>query len=203
VTRLVASFANSGALLSDGEYFNWGYNANGQLGDGHAGHFSSVPVRVRLPHPVTFVAQGGSLWDNGQTLVILTDGSLWSWGDNQAGALGTGTRQSQATPVQFSPPPGVRYVRLATGSKTSYAISSGGRVYAWGVSRVGQVGNGHPRTMLNPVMIARRATSISSTANNVVISLGARPTGHQTRKHHHTRKHHPPAHHRKRTATHQ
>jgi hypothetical protein len=57
--------------------------------------------------------------------------------------------------------------------------------------------------MLNPVMIARRATSISSTANNVVISLGARPTGHQTRKHHHTRKHHPPAHHRKRTATHQ
>ena len=127
------------------------------------------------------------MWDNGQTLVILTDGSLWSWGDNQAGALGTGTRQSQATPVEFSPPPGVRYVRLATGSKTSYAISSGGRVYAWGVSGVGQVGNGHPRTMLNPVIIARRATAISSTANNVVISLGARPARHPN----------PPAHHRK------
>jgi len=197
VTRLVASFANSGALLSDGEYFNWGYNANGQLGNGHARHSSADPVRVRLPHPVTFVAQGGSLWGNGQTLVILTDGSLWSWGDNQAGALGTGTRQSQASPVRFRSPPGVRYVRLATGSKTSYAISSGGRVYAWGVSGVGQVGNGHPRTMLNPVMIARRATSISSTANNVVISLGARPTDHHTRKHHH-----PPAHHHKRTATH-
>jgi hypothetical protein len=52
--------------------------------------------------------------------------------------------------------------------------------------------------MLNPVMIARRATSISSTANNVVISLGARPTDHHTRKHHHPRKHH-----HKRTATHQ
>jgi alpha-tubulin suppressor-like RCC1 family protein len=175
VTRLVASFANSGALLSDGEYFNWGYNADGQLGDGHAGHSSAVPVRVRLPHPVTFVAQGGSLWHNGQTLVILTDGSLWSWGDNQAGALGTGTTQSQDTPVQFRSPPGVRFVRLATGSKTSYAISSAGRVWAWGVSHVGQVGNGRPRTMLNPVVIARRATSISSTANNVAISLGARP----------------------------
>jgi alpha-tubulin suppressor-like RCC1 family protein len=141
---------------------------------------------------VTFVAQGGSLWHNGQTLVILTDGSLWSWGDNQAGALGTGTTQSQATPVQFRSPPGVRYVRLATGSKTSYAISSGGRVYAWGVSHVGQVGNGHPRTMLNPVVIARRATSISSTANNVVIGLGARPAdcpAHH-RKTHHTRSRH-------------
>jgi alpha-tubulin suppressor-like RCC1 family protein len=184
VIRLVASFANSGALLADGEYFNWGYNADGQLGNGRTGHPSGVPVRVRLPHPVTFVAQGGSLWHNGQTLVILTDGSLWSWGDNQAGALGTGTTQSHATPVHFRSPPGVRYVRLATGSKTSYAISSAGRVYAWGVSHVGQVGNGHPRTMLNPVVIARRATAISSTANNVVISLGARPTRH-------------PAHHRK------
>jgi len=34
VIRLVASFANSGALLSDGQYFNWGYNADGQLGNG-------------------------------------------------------------------------------------------------------------------------------------------------------------------------
>src|SRR5262249_30537366 len=63
VPRLVASFANSGALLSDGEYFNWGYNANGQLGNRHQGQASGVPVRVRLPHPVTFVAQGGSWWN--------------------------------------------------------------------------------------------------------------------------------------------
>ena len=27
VTELVASFANSGALLANGDYFDWGYNA--------------------------------------------------------------------------------------------------------------------------------------------------------------------------------
>ena len=32
VTTLVASFANSGALLSDGRYFDWGFNGSGQLG---------------------------------------------------------------------------------------------------------------------------------------------------------------------------
>ena len=34
VTRLVASFANSGALLADGRYFDWGFDGTGQLGDG-------------------------------------------------------------------------------------------------------------------------------------------------------------------------
>jgi hypothetical protein len=41
-------------------------------------HSSDVPVHVRLPRPVTQVAQGGSIWNNGQTLVMLSDGSLWS-----------------------------------------------------------------------------------------------------------------------------
>jgi hypothetical protein len=48
------------------------------LDDGSVHHSSDVPVHVRLPHPVTQVAQGGSIWNNGQTLVMLSDGSLWS-----------------------------------------------------------------------------------------------------------------------------
>ena len=53
VVKLVASFANSGALLSNGKYFDWGYNGAGQLGDGITGKASDVPVRVHLPHPVS------------------------------------------------------------------------------------------------------------------------------------------------------
>ena len=81
VIRLVASFANSGALLANGEYYDRGYNAAGQLGDGRAGRSSDVPVRVRLPHPVPQVAQGGSIWNNGQTLVMLSDGSTVGLGE--------------------------------------------------------------------------------------------------------------------------
>jgi alpha-tubulin suppressor-like RCC1 family protein len=85
VSELVASFANSGALLSSGKYFDWGYDRQGQLGDGYVDRSSDVPVPVPLPHPVQQVAQGGSLWDNGQTLVLLSGGSLWAWGDDWAG----------------------------------------------------------------------------------------------------------------------
>lgn len=103
--RLVASFANSCALLSDGQYCDWGYNSQGQLGDGHPGRPSDVPVLVHLPHPVIQVAQGGSWWNNGQTLAMLAGGSLWAWGDNWAGQLGNGTRRMQPAPVRVHPPP--------------------------------------------------------------------------------------------------
>jgi alpha-tubulin suppressor-like RCC1 family protein len=171
VTDLVASFANSGALLSNGEYLDWGYNANGQLGDGQAGSPSDVPVRVNLRHAVAQVALGGSIWNNGQTIAMLSNGSLWGWGDDWAGQLGDGTQTSQPVPARFFSPPGVTYQTLATGSATSYAISTTGQVYAWGVSALGQVGDGSLLSALSPVVVASHAVLISATANNVLISV--------------------------------
>jgi alpha-tubulin suppressor-like RCC1 family protein len=171
VTMLVASFANSGALLSDGEYLDWGYDADGQLGDGHIGRSSDVPVRVHLPGAVTQVAEGGSIWGNGQTLVMLSNRSLWAWGADFNGQLGDGTIGLQRSPVRFYPPAGVTYKSLATGSATSYAVSVTGQVYAWGVGFSGQLGAGTTLTTTTPVQVASGATMISSTANNVVISV--------------------------------
>jgi alpha-tubulin suppressor-like RCC1 family protein len=171
VTTLVASFANSGALLSDGDYYDWGYNSQGQLGDGKAGKGSDVPVHVKLSQPVTQVAQGGSLWGNGCTLVLLADGTPRAWGDNWAGQLGNGQRGMRTSPTVIKPPAGVSYQSLATGSATSYAVSPQGKVYAWGASHVGQVGNGRDQTVLKPVLVVTGATMISSTANNVVVNL--------------------------------
>ncbi len=171
VTQLVASFANSGALMSDGTYFDWGYDGAGQLGNGHTLRLSDVPVKVKLAHPVAQAALGGSLWDNGQTLVKLSNGALYSWGDNHASQLGNGSTTAAPVPLRFRAPAGVAYRSLATGSATAYAVSTAGNVYAWGVSHVGQAGNGHTRTIKKPVLIASGATAISSTANNVVINV--------------------------------
>jgi alpha-tubulin suppressor-like RCC1 family protein len=174
VTELVASFANSGALLSNGEYFDWGYDGHGQLGDGQFQVSSDVPVRVKLPDAVTQVAQGGSIWDNGQTLVMLSNGSLWAWGTNLNGQLGDGTTVSQASPVQIYAPAGVTYKTVATGAITSYAVSMTGNVYAWGASPVGQVGDGTTLTALTPVRVASGAAMISSTANDVAVTIPGR-----------------------------
>lgn len=171
VRALVASFANSGALLTDGRYLDWGYNRGGQLGSGHKARSSDVPVQVRLPLAVHQVAQGGSIWANGQTLAMLSDGSVWAWGSNRNCQLGTGTTGVRSKPVKIGPPAGLRYSQLATGSATSYAVTPDGQLYAWGVSHVGQLGDGLTATLCAPVLVGSNVAGISATANNVVTKL--------------------------------
>jgi alpha-tubulin suppressor-like RCC1 family protein len=168
VRALVSSFDNSGALLADGEYFDWGYDAQGQLGDGELGMNSAIPVEVKLPFPVKQVVQGGSFTNNGQTLVMLSDGSLRAWGNDESGQLGDQGTLNQPSPIVFDPPVGVTYKLLATGGGTSYAVSTVGNLYSWGSGGSGQIGNGGTATEFTPQLIGAGVGQISSTANNVV-----------------------------------
>jgi alpha-tubulin suppressor-like RCC1 family protein len=172
VSSLVASFGNGGALLRNGEYFDWGYDGAGQLGDGAMNEPSDVPVQVKLPHQVTQVAQGGSLISNGQTLVMLSDGSVYAWGDDSSYELGDGTTTNKAIPERVFPPSGVTYQALASSGSTSYAISTTGDLYAWGRNARGQIGDGTTKTAEHPVLVYTHATSISATANDVVVAGG-------------------------------
>jgi len=171
VTALVSSFSNAGALLADGAYYDWGYNAAGQLGNGNTGTSSPVPVQVALPAPVTQVAEGGSAAGNGQTLVQLADGTLYAWGNDTYSQLGDGGTTAQDAPVQIFAPAGVSYVALASGGSTSYALAADGSVWAWGLGKNGQLGTGSRLTAPAPVQVpASPASVISSTANNVVVN---------------------------------
>jgi alpha-tubulin suppressor-like RCC1 family protein len=176
VASLVAGWQNTGAVLADGAYLDWGYDGAGQLGDGIIGKSSDVPVKVTLPDPVTQAAEGGSLpgpaGSNGQTLVLLSDGSLYAWGNDAFYQLGDGKTASEDLPEKILPPAGVTYRTLATGGNTSYAISTAGNVYAWGNSKYGQVGDGSTATAKRPVEVESGATMISSTADDVVVSVG-------------------------------
>jgi alpha-tubulin suppressor-like RCC1 family protein len=167
VKALTSSWEGSGALLDNGDYYNWGYNAAGQLGDGTTTD-SAVPVRVTLDDAVRQAFQGGSGAKNGQTVVILQDGSVWTWGDNDRGQLGDGTRVSSSVPVRVAVPHGARFVAVSSGGYASYAIDDSGRLWAWGDNTSGQLGTGSGTGIATrPVSVGIHLTQVSSTAQNV------------------------------------
>lgn len=167
VTALTSSWEGSGALLGNGQYYNWGYNAAGQLGDGNT-TASSVPVHVVLPAEVRQVSQGGSGPTNGQTIAILADGSVWTWGDNTKGQLGTGTRSSSDVPVAVEVPAGVTFTSVNSGGYSCYAIDGLGTLWAWGGNQNGQLGTGSGTLAeTKPVHVGLHLSQVSSTASNV------------------------------------
>lgn len=173
VTALTSSWEGSGALLADGSYYDWGYNAAGQLGDGTTTN-RAVPVKVRLPGAVRKVFQGGSGPRNGQTIAVLGDRSVWAWGSNDRGQLGVGTLTRSDVPVRVHVPRGVAFVEVSSGGYASYAIDEASRLWAWGDNRNGQLGTGSGRrTETLPVDVGVHLARVSSTAQNVA-GLGVR-----------------------------
>jgi alpha-tubulin suppressor-like RCC1 family protein len=166
VKALVSSWEGSGALMGDGSYYDWGYNTDDQLGDGGTSS-SPLPLFVHLPTAVTQVSQGGSDAANGQTVAILSDGSVWSWGSGRWGQLGDGSTEKASSPVQVSVPSGVTFTQVDSGGATCYAIDSNGNAWAWGENNVGQLGTGGTTATSTPVSLGIVLTQVSSTATNV------------------------------------
>ena len=125
-------------------------------------------MQVALPAGVYRVFQGGSGAKNGQTVAILVNGSVWAWGDNDRGQLGTGTTISSDVPVRVEVPKGVTFVKVCSGGYASYAIDRSGRLWAWGDNKSGQLGVGSRVVRATkPISVGIRLTQVSSTAQNV------------------------------------
>ncbi len=81
-------------LKTDGTLWAFGYNNQGQLGDGTVVNKSS-PVQVGTLTTWSAVAAGGT-----HTTALKTDGTLWTWGQNNYGQLGDGTIVDKSSPIQ-------------------------------------------------------------------------------------------------------
>jgi alpha-tubulin suppressor-like RCC1 family protein len=71
------------------------------------------------------------------------DNTLWCWGPNWAGQLGTGTYNTEYTPVQVAELPSV--LDVASGGAHACAVRGDGTVVCWGSDGVNQLGDGIAR----------------------------------------------------------
>ena len=90
---------HSEALGSDGNFYIWGWNINGQLGDGtNTDRSRPIPVSKPQGAPVGFTWKYAIPGCN-HSAAIGSDGNLYTWGVNSNGQLGNGTTTNQNTPT--------------------------------------------------------------------------------------------------------
>jgi alpha-tubulin suppressor-like RCC1 family protein len=176
IKTLVTSWENSGALLANGSFYDWGYNAADQLGNGTTTD-SDVPVHVALPATVAQVSMGGSDKGNGQTVAILKNGAIWAWGSDQFGQVGNDRTEPSSAPAPVAVPPGVTLVQVNSGGSTMFGIDVRGALWSWGENNLGQLGVGGAPFSDVPDEVGLKLSCVSSTATNVAgLRDSARPS---------------------------
>lgn len=93
--QVSVGYYNSAAIKTDGSLWTWGQGGSGKLGDNTITSKSS-PVQT---------VTGGTNWrcvsaGFNHVGALKTDGSLWLWGGNNTGYLGTGNITPRSSPVQ-------------------------------------------------------------------------------------------------------
>lgn len=142
--QVSAGHAASAATKTDGTLWVWGDGAGGSLGDNTTAAKSS---------PIQTIA-GGSNWKSvvskcRNVAGIKTDGTLWVWGCNQFGQLGTGNYQLRSSPVQTISG-GTSWKQAFLGFCHSGGIKTDGTLWVWGGNSVGQLGKGDTLESLVP-----------------------------------------------------
>ncbi len=94
IATIAAGRAHTLALKTDGSLWAWGFNSDGQLGDG-TNTTRTTPQQILTG--VAAIAAGDY-----HTLALKTDGSLWAWGYNSTGQLGDGTTTTRYRPTQLT-----------------------------------------------------------------------------------------------------
>ncbi|KAJ8428253.1 hypothetical protein Cgig2_011933 [Carnegiea gigantea] len=99
-----------------------------------------VPVRVQGLERVWLIAVGAF-----HNLALEGDGTLWAWGNNEYGQLGTADTQPRSQPICVEQLSGLTVVDIAACGWHSTALTDG-EVYGWGRGERGSLGFGDDKS---------------------------------------------------------
>lgn len=154
IANFDCSFAHCLLLTTNEDLYSWGYNNQGQLGNGNLGNLATpqkigegyVQVSAGLHH----------------SLGLKSNGDLYAWGWNRDGQLGMDTntvKNNSRVPILI----GQGYVSIAAGENCSFGVKSNGDLYAWGYNKIvvnrsentasSLLGDGTTTTAFTPIKI--------------------------------------------------
>jgi alpha-tubulin suppressor-like RCC1 family protein len=174
---VAAPAATQTVFPSPAAVFSWGWNQYGEVGDGTTTPRATPGPVLGLPtnHGLQIKAkQLASSNLSGSSAVLLTNGTIYTWGRNDWGELGDGTTTRRLTPVLV---PGLTGItQIAQGANHMLAAGTGGAVWAWGLNDQGELGDGTTTNRTSPVQVPG-LTGITQLAAGASHSLALRSDG--------------------------
>ena len=165
-TSVSAGVGHTCAIKTNGRLYCWGYDVDGQLGNGGADTEAPFPVQV---------AGNATNWASvsagySHTCAVRTNGRLFCWGRDDHGQVGDGGPNAhRSVPVRVGG--ATDWLEVAAGWSHTCGRRAPGRLYCWGADDAGQVGNGGPGTSDQP----RPVAVLSALSDWRAVSAG---TGH-------------------------
>jgi hypothetical protein len=141
-------------LTSSGGVKCWGWNSDGQLGDGTRNEQHTPSDVIGLSTGVIAIVA-----KDHHTCAVLNTGGVKCWGD--AGELGNGTIDDHLTPVDMiGLSSGI--IGLATGASHTCALTNEGGVKCWGDNYYGELGDGTSQWSIPPVDVLGLSSGITA-----------------------------------------
>ena len=159
VSLLAAADMHNCVIIS-GAVKCWGYNGEGELGNGRT-TTSWTPVSASgLSSGVTALASGAF-----HSCAVTSTGTVKCWGDNYFGGLGDGTTDSSSVPVPVTGLTGA--AGIATSNAQSCAVLISGGAKCWGYNSQGQLGDGTTTNRLIPTAVSGLSSGVTAIATSV------------------------------------
>jgi alpha-tubulin suppressor-like RCC1 family protein len=170
-STVAAGNISSAAIKTDGTLWTWGGNTYGQLGTNNTTSVSS-PVQIGA---LTNWSSASSSASNG-TFAIKSNNTLWSWGQNDNGQLGTSNTTYYSSPKQIGAL--TNWAQVVGGHQYTLAVKTDNTLWGWGYTFGGQIGNGSSGfgTIQSPVQVGA-AISWNKTYAGYFNSYGVSTSG--------------------------
>jgi alpha-tubulin suppressor-like RCC1 family protein len=161
--------------------YAWGNNATGGLGQNQiGGYVNSNPYNqiiwgsgsVSSPVQISTSSWSSIAVGNSYSMAIRVDGTLWVWGDNSYGQLGTGDTTNRSLLTQLGTS---SWSMITAADYTAVAIRSDGTLWSWGSNSWGQLGTNSIANSSSPVQIS--ASSWTQVSTNYPGSIAVRSDG--------------------------
>ena len=178
ITQVSGGGSHALALKNDGTVWAWGYNGNGQLGNGTRAA-KTFPTQVKDSAGTGYLTNIVAIAAGGiHSVAVKSDGTVWAWGYNGHGEVGDSSAVDRTLPVQTLTVTNITSV--TAGYFHTLMLKNDGTIWGCGMGQFGQLGEGGSQR-LSPVQVKGPAgTGYLTDITAIAAGIGGNGTGYHS-----------------------